>query len=363
MTYEKLYKTQYEITSDEYKQYLTTIKEAYRKAYKDTNSLLKATYAKLSDVAQEDYYNELIKFNRYEKLLAKIESDYKQAVKVSHKAVKDGCELSANNMFYRSTYSAEWAGELLFLPVDENVISASVTGSINTWKDITDNKKWAGTLPQNGTLSELFNNNATQDLQKIRSTLTTALINGQSYTNTAKQIREVLNSGAYKSLRIARTEGNRALNNGSYIQGKEAELQDVNVTKMWDTTFDVRTRQTHANADKQERGLDDNFNVGSAVGLFPCQMSQAKESINCRCSSTNLVNGMRPEVKRARNPVKEIQWQNATATERKNRMLKDGTKIYPRSEQTDIIQNRSFNEWASLNNLKYDKTGRIVYEG
>ena len=361
MEYQKLYKAQYEITSKEYKQYITTVKEAYREAYKKTNDLLEATYAKLSTVDPEDYYNELIKFNRYEKLLKKIEADYKQATKTSYRAVKEGCELSANNMFYRSTYSAEWAGELLFLPVDEKIIEASVTGSIDVWKDIADNKKWSGVLPQYGTLSDLFNKNATLDLQNIRSTLTTALINGQSYTNTAKQIRKVLNSGANKSLRIARTEGNRALNNGSYIQGKEAEAQNVDIIKMWDTTFDVRTRSTHADADKQKRKLDENFHVGGSSGLFPSQLDSVGENVNCRCSSTNLPNGMQPETKRARNPVKEMQWQNATATERKNRMLKDGTKIYPRSEQTDIIQNRSFNDWAKMNNLKYDKNGKIVH--
>jgi hypothetical protein len=360
MTYEKLYKTQYEITSDEYRIYIQTIKESYRESYKKINDLLKESYAKLSTVKPEDYYNELIKFNRYNSLIAKIEKDYKQATKVSFSAVKEGGILSANNMFYRSTYSAEWAGQLMFVPVDSKLIEASVTGSIDVWKDITTNRKWQGVLPQYGTLSELFNNNASIDLQKIRTTLTSSLLNGFSYTKTSEAIRDIMNNAAYKSLRIARTEGNRALNNGSYIQGKEAELQGVDIIKMWDTTFDVRTRETHANADKQERKLDDNFNVGGATGLFPSQLDSVSENVNCRCSSTNLANGMQPQTKRARNPVKEIQWQSATATERKNGMLQDGTRIYSRSEQTDIIQNRSFNEWMQLNNIKYNSKGKIV---
>lgn len=360
MTYNKLFMTQYEITEKEYKQYLSTIKQAYQSAYNETRLKLQQTYAKLAGIDPDKYYSEMIKFDRYRKLLKSIEEVYKDSAIAARKAIVDSSTLAVNNMYYRSIYSVQWSGNVFDPKVSKDLIDASVTGSIKMWNKIKDKELWQGVLPQYGTLSDLLNKNAFQDLNDIKATLTSSLIQGKSFRETAGLIRDRFDNSAHKALRVARTEGIRSLNNGAYIAGQQAEQLGIDITKMWDATLDTRTRQTHANADRQKRGINENYNVGGATGLHPGALSKTGENVNCRCASINLPDGIEPQTRRARNPIKEMQWRDATALERKNRKLADGTMIYPRSEQTDIIQNRSFNDWMKMSGVKYNKNGVIV---
>lgn len=360
MTYNKLNITQFEITEKEYQEYINSIKRGYINAYKDTKQLLSNTYAKMSDVDSENYYTYMTQRNRLEKLLKDIGKNYKEATKNTFANLKAGGTLNVANMYYRNKYVIEWSGQLIKANLRKELIDVVVTGSTKVWQDIKNKQLYTKILPKYGTLSDLINKNATEELNRIRQTLTNSLINGQSFTKTARQLREVYNFGANNALRVARTEGIRNLNAGAYLQQVDAEQQGIEMFKMWDATLDTRTRETHGSADRQKRQIDENYNVGSAVGLFPGQMSEVKENVNCRCASVSLPDELEPETRRARNPVKEIQWRNASAAEKRNRMLKDGTRIYSRSEQTDVIQNRSFNEWMELNNLKYNKSGVIV---
>lgn len=83
----------------------------------------------------------------------------------------------------------------------------------------------------------------------------------------------------------------------SWARQTEAELidnanlisdsgEEVRVTKTWIAILDSKTRATHAEADGQEVGVNEDFIVGNERAKYPRSPElSAKESINCRCVS------------------------------------------------------------------------------
>jgi hypothetical protein len=364
LTFNKLFLTQYELTEKEYEPYTKLILASYQDAFKETKNKLSESYHKfLEGVPREDYYTEMIKFQRLDKLNTFIAKEYAKAAKEAGENLVIGNQLNVANMFYRSIYNIQWTGKLIFPILTNDLVTVSVTGSQEVWKRIRDKEKWKTILPQYGTLSKLLADNARGDLDEIQQALTSALIQGKSFTNTARDIRDKFNKSANNALRVARTEGIRNLNAGSFIAAQRALDSGIQMRKIWDATLDTRVRQTHANADTRYRAnpipLGQDFRVGSATGPYPGQLTITGENINCRCARVDLPDDIQPKTRRARDPVREIQWRNASSTEKRNRRLADGTPISPRSRQTTIT-NASFPEWMKLNNLTFDKSGRII---
>jgi len=84
---------------------------------------------------------------------------------------------------------------------------------------------------------------------------------------------------------IARTETIGASNLGSHTAAASFQVPTI---KRWLTTIDTRERPDHADANGQERELDDPYEVGGSLLLFPGDSSfsaAAKQIIQCRCVS------------------------------------------------------------------------------
>ncbi len=82
---------------------------------------------------------------------------------------------------------------------------------------------------------------------------------------------------------IARTETHAGANVGAFAG---ADSIGVPMKKIWITTEDDRTRESHAAADGQEIDMDGMFTVGSDSMKFPGDASASPENvINCRCAA------------------------------------------------------------------------------
>lgn len=81
---------------------------------------------------------------------------------------------------------------------------------------------------------------------------------------------------------IARTETHMAAGFGMHAQASEVSFP---VLKTWIAVEDDRTRETHTEADGQQVGKDDYFDVGDDRLLYPGDPDgSAEEIINCRCT-------------------------------------------------------------------------------
>lgn len=99
----------------------------------------------------------------------------------------------------------------------------------------------------------------------------------------------------YRGEVIGRTESIDALRSGQWQSIQQAaDNSDIppETIKVWDATGDVRTRTDHGLADNQERALDQPFNVGGSLLMFPGDRSldaSASQTIQCRCQAVYRV--------------------------------------------------------------------------
>ena len=142
---------------------------------------------------------------------------------------------------------------------------------------------------------------------KVKELIYDGIVQGQSYSDVAKGIKERFDITASKAETIARTESHRAREMGSMAATIEAAEMGINMMRRWLATLDGRTRDTHGAMDGQEIEVyDDNGEFaffespegGSA--LYPGGFGIAGEDINCRCSTIDIVKGYEPTTRRAR---------------------------------------------------------------
>lgn len=105
------------------------------------------------------------------------------------------------------------------------------------------------------------------------------------------------------------------------IQDAELEIDNkpVEVLKTWVAILDSKTRPTHAAADFQQVGINQNFIVGGSEARYPRDENlPAEESINCRCiadysnafgsKSFKSTETYKPTEEMARNAARGLEW-------------------------------------------------------
>jgi SPP1 gp7 family putative phage head morphogenesis protein len=116
----------------------------------------------------------------------------------------------------------------------------------------------------------------------VKGSIDKGIADGLSEVEIAKDIKSnfVGDSAANRARTIARTEVHNA---ASYGMQSGAEDTGLNLTREWVAVSDERTREDHADADGQVRGMDEPFDVGGEDLDYPGDGSP-ENSINCRCT-------------------------------------------------------------------------------
>jgi HK97 family phage portal protein len=123
-------------------------------------------------------------------------------------------------------------------------------------------------------------------LLKLRLELAEGVVAGESIPQLASRVDSLYLDQIIpnRSTVIARTEVIAASNFGSHEAAKQSGLV---LQKVWLATGDHRTRPDHAEADGQQVGMEEPFDVGGEQLLYPGDTSlgaSAKETVQCRCT-------------------------------------------------------------------------------
>ncbi len=147
-------------------------------------------------------------------------------------------------------------------------------------------------------------------VNKVRNEITLSLVRGESYQKMSQRIGDVLGfrengryagrGAAYKSARIARTEGQRAAVEGQQAAYAKAEGLGIELEYVWDAALDKRTRAAHGELDGQKRGEDGFFNTPVGKVAAPLQSGVASFDIHCRCSLRAQIPGYPPQMRYVR---------------------------------------------------------------
>lgn len=341
MTFQELQKSAYTFTEREVKAVSKQMVDDYKVAIEAVDKELNKLYLEtLSGVKPENYFAVASKYDRLENLLTRFEKQYLDAARRAGRKIKQAAELSLSNLYYRHMYAINWspAADNVFVALNPKVIEAAVYGQAAAWDELVRRYgEREAYLPESGTLlNELIKKRRPQVLSDIRANIRQGLIQGHCYKKTARKVRDTLNTDINKALRIVRTESNRNMNIGNLAINRVAKDEGVDVQRQIVSVLDDRTRPQSAQVD----GLVENeqgyfvYPNGTLVRT-PGNSGVARWDINDRESVINIVEGIQPTVRRARNPD---------------------------TGKTDLISWGSFDDWRKSHGLKKNRYGQFYVD-
>lgn len=308
----------------------------YKSAYNDVTKDLSKIYTKyLSGINPNDYYDEMLKYKRLGVLQKSIGDTYRLAARKAGLAQYAMSEYAMTNHYYGAMYSTNWFSKPYFSVLNQKAIDVSVHGTPEIWDQINKaaKAKYKPYLPRYGTLSERLKSNASKDLVKIQSTITQGLRQGKAYREVAKELGKVFNTTANNAIRIARTEGNRSLNAGSFANSQAAADKGVDIERQYLATLDLNTREQSGDMDGQRRKINEPFEYDGYSWFIPGNSGNPAFDINDRCTAIDIVNGQDPKLRRGRNPE---------------------------TGKTEVANFNSFDDWTKKHGLKRTPSGKLV---
>ena len=313
----------------------------YKKAYKEIDVLLKDIHAKfLSGVKPEEYYNEIIKYNRLTNIQKQIDEYYKAAAKQAGLKQIELSKTAMSNVYYQNMYAVNWfsgINEFTYFTILNNAaVEVSVLGTPEVWKQIAASKRASLQTyqPKHGTLTATLLDNNQKDLNKIKQSITQSMIQGKSYTKTSKEIQSILETSASNAVRIARTEGTRNMNSGAFANTQAALDAGLKLKRQAIETLDKRTREQSAIIDDQIVDADKPFIYpGGLEVMIIGNSGVAAYDINERGTSIDVVPDTPQGGRTGRDPV---------------------------TGETLTATFKNFDDWMKKHDLKFNKSGRIV---
>ena len=124
-------------TEKELEPYLRLIIDDYEEAAKVIRREMKSYYSKyLVGVKPENYYNVMIQYDRLDKMLKEIETEYKKYTRLAGNKIGSASEMAMTNNYYRQRYAlsfVEQPNPLSFGVLNTDLVGASVFGTQKYW--------------------------------------------------------------------------------------------------------------------------------------------------------------------------------------------------------------------------------------
>ncbi len=246
-----------------------------REIMKNYARQLRGMRSKLADVFDKYFqegkldYAEIQKYGRLSKLERDIIGEVMNLYKDDGKLLRDTLAEVYNTSYLRTAWAieSETRARLGFSAVDAKTVRLSVQ---NPFTGLT--------------LNERLERHRTNLIYGLKEEITRGFVDGDTYPQISRRIKDKLEGDAGKAIRIVRTESTRIYNTAQFDSIQKAEEQGVKMTKTWISSGDDRTRDSHADLDGVTVPIDEPFVIDGDEGMFPGDFSEARNVINCRCT-------------------------------------------------------------------------------
>lgn len=249
------------------------------KKYASTLKKIRGELAELSAKYKTLTWTELQKYDRFTKLEGVLSKHLATLNTQTRKALYAAQEAAYKESFYRTAFAIQKdiGVQLSYKLINPNTIEAAITNPL-----------------VKGSLSKL---NATLR-GNVNQAITQGLLQGKSYRDISLGVKDAMQTTANHAMTIARTETHRCQNKGSMDSAEVAQEQGVKFKKVWVSTLDGNTRDSHQSLDGEKRDLDEAFSNGLQYPGDPA--GGAAEVINCRCTTIQEVVGHEIKQRRSR---------------------------------------------------------------
>ena len=298
-----------------------SIIKLYGTALHDIRKILKNLYDKYS-VEGKLTNGEMSKYNRLANVQDQICRILQKNMKQVDSLTKRLTAEQYSEAFYRHAYAIDQVGgmALNWGLIPEEAVEAAMK---SPFSKLASSKALAAS--REGTVD------------RIRQEIGLSIIRGDSYDVLANRISAVLGvspkgagaafngkGAAYRSLMVARTEGQRILVEGQMAATQKALELGCEIETIWDATLDSRTRPAHAALDGRPKDNPEKGWFVPEIGYVtaPLHSGVASFDINCRCRTRDQVKGFPPEKRYVRGDGKRPyekydQWMGRLASENK----------------------------------------------
>ena len=261
--------------------------KVYRDSLKEIRAQVALAYEKYSREGSLSM-GEMMKYGRLVKLEEAIAKELSKLTgretRTTKKAIKDVFAES----YYRAGWALETGAEVLlgFTVLKPEAVEAAVLNPL-------DRITWLQRAKDN--ISVLN--------RQIREEIARGIIQGYPYDKTAKAVKERMDIGASKAIRIVQTETHRAQSQGTQAAFEKAADKGLIFKRVWVSTLDKKTRDKHRALDGQKVDIDEPFKIAGMEAMYPGGFGVPSMDVNCRCSVRAEIEGMEPQLRRARDPV------------------------------------------------------------
>lgn len=132
------------------------------------------------------------------------------------------------------------------------------------------------------------------NMKNINAEALQGILQGESMEKIAKRMRKVEDMNLSAAIRTARTLVTGAENKGRHDSYVKAEKDGIILKNEWIATFDMRTRDAHAELDGQIRGVNEPFENSIGKIMYPGDPNADPSNVyNCRCTTAAKVLGFR----------------------------------------------------------------------
>jgi SPP1 gp7 family putative phage head morphogenesis protein len=284
LSLEKKTKDLIKLTDGQERQMIKDLQRQYGVALKETRRNIADAYAKYS-VNAELTFAEMQKYTRLSRLEESIVDELNILYSGTGKEIRQGVGKVYEQSYYFTGYILETEAQtkLAYTLLPKQQITRAIQNPISGL-----------------TLNERLANNRRLIILKTREQLVQGLIQGDSIRTMANRIKDVFEGDLNKSVRIVRTETNRARNLGTLDSYEHAKDKGLEFDTIWVASLDDRTRDTHADLDGQKADKDGFFHIDGLSTTGPSQFGIASEDINCRCSTRAEFKDLEPTERRVR---------------------------------------------------------------
>lgn len=257
---------------------------AYKESLREVKQTLTHYYERYS-VQGRLTYEDMLSYKRLQRLESEIIEVLRQLTSFTARQTRALTREALEEAYYRTTYIIESMANIriMYGMLNKEAIERAIQ------------------MPLSGlALNEILQNRRQEIIRAVRQNIAQGLIQGSSYRQMAQRLNHVFNSDYAKSLRVIRTETHRVQNYARNQALTEAQEKGIKMRKIWVSTLDGRTRDTHQELDGQAADINGLFHFQGMTTEYPGGWGDAAMDINCRCTVRGEIIGYEPEMRMAR---------------------------------------------------------------
>lgn len=265
-------KAVYKRLESTYKQALKDVDKKYKDLQDSIDKLIRAQSENMDDEKQLEIIKSQIQSKiyqqNYQKALKEQIDSAMDVLKSKHvKTLDDYLNTMYEDGFLSQIYSLQKYGVPVLAPINHELLVKAITFNVDD-------------IP----LSKRLYDNVNKAKRDIMDEISRGIASGMNSQDIARNIQNRMDVSYRKAKQLAQNEGHRVATDAKIDSMNASKERGADIVKVWDATFDGKTRPIHAQLDGKHAEIDGYFEYSGGQVFAPKKFGKPALDINCRCA-------------------------------------------------------------------------------